>query len=73
MNIRLTLLGHITRHIHLRQNWLKHSKLPLLVKIQSNDGDHFVMYRNIKSLCCAPGTNLVGQLHFKNEQTQRKK
>ena len=27
------------------------------------------MYRNIKSLCCAPGTNIVvGQLYFKNKQ-----
>ena len=25
-------------------------------------GDHFVMYRNIKSLCCTPGTNsVIGQ------------
>ena len=23
---------------------------------QTYPGDHFVMYRNIESLCCAPGT-----------------
>ena len=22
-------------------------------------GDHFEMYRNIESLCCVPGTNIV--------------
>ena len=22
-------------------------------------GDHFEMYRNTESLCCAPGTNIV--------------
>ena len=34
-------------------------------------GDHFAMYRNIESLCCAPETNsVVGQLYFKNKQTE---
>ena len=29
--------------------------------------DHFVMYRNMESWCCTPGTNItvVGQLYFK--------
>ena len=29
-------------------------------------GDHFEMYRNIESLCCAPGNNTVVQLCFEN-------
>ena len=37
-------------------------------------GDHFVMYRNVKSLCRAPGINsVVGQLYLKNKQTHRKR
>ena len=45
---------------------------------QTQYGDHFVMYRNIKSLCCAPGTNTaVGQLYFnlkkKKERENKRK
>ena len=34
---------------------------------QTCSGDHFEMYRNIKSLCCTPGitNSVVAQLHFK--------
>ena len=44
---------------------------------QTYCNDHFVMYRNIKSLCCAPGTNsVIGQsikLKKKPKQTHRKR
>ena len=41
---------------------------------QTNQGDHFEMYRNIKSLHCVTGTNSVeGQLHFKNKAKSREK
>ena len=39
----------------------------------SHHGDHLEMYRNIKSLCCVTGTNIVltvGKLYFKNKQKQ---
>ena len=30
--------------------------------------DHFIIYRNIQSLCCAPETNsVVGQVYFKRQ------
>ena len=33
-------------------------------------GDHFEMYRNVKSLCYIPGAkSVVGQLYIKNKQT----
>ena len=39
---------------------------------QTYHGDHFEIYRNIKSLWCVPGTNsVVGQLHFENKQTNK--
>ena len=31
------------------------------------------MYENSESLCCITGTSVVGQLHFKNKQTYRKR
>ena len=31
---------------------------------QTYCGDHFVMYRNIKSLFCPPGTNIVSQFNY---------
>ena len=47
---------------------------------QTNCGDHFVMYRNIKSLCCVPGTTIVLQVNYTsktnkqaNIQTHRKR
>ena len=43
---------------------------------QTYHGDHFVMYRNIESLCCAPGTTIVLQVNYisKNKkQTHRKR
>ena len=27
-------------------------------------GDHFKMYRDIESLCCVPGTNIVLQVNY---------
>ena len=35
--------------------------------------NHFEMYRNIKSLCCAPANNTVGQLYFEDKQTYSQK
>ena len=38
--------------------------------------DLFEMHRNIESICCIPGANIalyVGQLYFKNKQTNKKK
>ena len=37
-------------------------------------GDHFKMYRDIESLCCVPGTNIVLQVNYtsKNKQIHRK-
>ena len=32
--------------------------------------DHFEIYRNIKSLCCIPGT--VSQLYFNNNNKKKK-
>ena len=26
--------------------------------------DHFIIYKNIKSLCCTPGTNIVFQVNY---------
>ena len=43
---------------------------------QSYCGDHFEMYRNIKSLCCTPATNVVLQIIYTskaNKQTQKKR
>ena len=37
--------------------------------------DLFEMHRNIESICCIPGANIalyVGQLYFKNKQTNKK-
>ena len=38
-------------------------------------GDHFVMYRNIKSLCGVPGTNMVqvNSTSKTDKQTHRKR
>ena len=38
---------------------------------QISCGDHFVMYRNIKSLCCAPGTNMVFQATFQKQTSEQ--
>ena len=41
-----------------------------------NHGDHFEMYRNIESLCCVPGANivlLVSCTSKTNSVTERKK
>ena len=32
--------------------------------VTKQNGDHFVMYRNIDSLCCAPGINIVLQVNY---------
>ena len=47
---------------------------------QTYHGGHFVMYRNIKSLCCIPGTTIVLQDTYTsktnkqtNKQTHRKR
>ena len=32
--------------------------------MQTYHGGHFVMYRNVKSLCCVPGTNIVLQVDY---------
>ena len=39
---------------------------------QTYHDDHFEVYKNIESLCCALGTN-VGKLCFKNKQTNLEK
>ena len=44
---------------HIRDGYLH--LVWLLSKSLCFSGDHFVMYRNIQSLCCAPGTNIVLQ------------
>ena len=37
---------------------------------QTYHGDYFVMYRNIKSLCCTPVNNIVLQVNYtSNKQT----
>ena len=38
---------------------MRETQLRLDFKIDSKSGDHFVMYRNIESPFCAPGTNTV--------------
>ena len=42
---------------------------------QTYCGDHFAMYRNIKPLCCVPGTNIVLQVYYtpKTKQTNSQK
>ena len=43
---------------------------------QTYHSDHFEMYRNIESLCCVPGTNIVLQISYTsktNKQTHRKR
>ena len=44
---------------------------------QTQCGDHFVMYRNIKSLCCAPGADVVLQVNYtsktKETNSERKR
>ena len=44
---------------------------------QTCRGDHFVLYRNMESLCCAPGTNIVLQVNYtstnKTKKTYRKR
>ena len=34
-------------------------------------GDHFEMYRNIKSLCCIPRTNLVLLVNYTSKTNKR--
>ena len=38
---------------------------------QTSHGDYFVKLRNIKSLCCTPGTNIV--LQVKTQTNSQKK
>ena len=43
---------------------------------QTYHGDRYEMYRNIESLCCAPGTNIVLQVNYTsktNKQTNSQK
>ena len=55
--------------IHFKLN----SKSSVLFTLQTNIGRwSFCKGRNIKSLCCAPGTNSVAdQLYFKNKHTKK--
>ena len=39
---------------------------------QTYCGDHFKMYRNIKSLCCAPENNIVLQVKITSKRKQTK-
>ena len=41
---------------------------------QTYCGDHLKMYKNIRPLCCIPGTNIVFQVNYTakiNSQTKR--
>ena len=42
---------------------------------QTHPGDHFEIHRNIKSLCCMIGTNIVLQVNYtsKKKNTQKKR
>ena len=40
---------------------------------QTYHGDHFEMYRKIKSLCCVPGTNNVLQVNYTSKTNKQKK
>lgn len=49
-----------------------HLYVQSLKEVTLFSGDHFVMYQDIKSLCHAPETKFVSQLHFnKNIYTHR--
>ena len=40
---------------------------------QTNGGDHFEMCRNIKPVCCVPGTNIVFQVNYTSKPNSQKK
>ena len=40
---------------------------------QTYHSDHFVMYRNIESLCYTPGTNSVLYVSYTSKQTNSQK
>ena len=40
---------------------------------QTNNGDHFEMYRNIESLCCVPETNRVLYISYTSKTNSQNK
>ena len=39
----------------------------------SDCGDHFVIYKNIESLCCAPENNIVLQVIYTSKNKEQKR